>query len=86
MIIILCIWWVNTGPLATIIKCTSDIRAISKRILHENAASYANPNDTHSKRDVLSLIVRAQAKDEASNYRMSEKVMIDQVLTFLGAG
>lgn len=62
------------------------IKQISRQILLEKAEDTAAPGDTSAKRDVMSLLVRAQSTSKGEGYHMSDAAMVDQVLTFLGAG
>jgi len=74
-------------PISIMITSMYDIRAISRTMLEEKTTNAAvDPNDTHAKKDIMSLLVRAQAMDKSEGYHMSEHAMVDQVLTFLGAG
>ncbi|KAG6886354.1 hypothetical protein C0992_004431 [Termitomyces sp. T32_za158] len=45
-------------------------------------------SDTEAKRDIMSLLIRARNVDSADKgaYTMSDQAMMEQVLTFLGAG
>lgn len=73
-------------PIAILIKSMYRIKQISKQILLEKAQDNVGLEDTAAKRDVMSLLVRAQSTNKSEGYHMSEEAMIDQVLTFLGAG
>ncbi|CAA7269376.1 unnamed protein product [Cyclocybe aegerita] len=86
-------WFGYLGPFAQIthlLTSMSRIRAVSASILasktREAAASL--PNDADAKRDIMSLLVRARAGvDEGKEgFTLSDGAMMDQVLTFLGAG
>ncbi|SJL03784.1 related to Cytochrome P450 [Armillaria ostoyae] len=64
---------------------------ISRQILSEKIKdleeSGISADDMHAKRDIMSLLMRARANDtEQRGYAMSDNIMVDQVLTFLGAG
>ncbi|KAI0029997.1 cytochrome P450 [Vararia minispora EC-137] len=70
----------------TLVKSTLEIRKISRELLRERVAeSGVDVEDTSSKRDILSLLVRAR-KGENDGYTLSDDDLVDQVLTFLGAG
>ncbi|PPQ78897.1 hypothetical protein CVT25_002385 [Psilocybe cyanescens] len=66
------------------------IRAVSSQMLDDKMRDSAVPiSDSETKRDIMSLLVRARKADmdsKAGGYAMSDKAMMDQVLTFLGAG
>uniref|UniRef100_A0A8H8CGE5 Cytochrome P450 n=1 Tax=Psilocybe cubensis TaxID=181762 RepID=A0A8H8CGE5_PSICU len=64
------------------------IRAVSAQMLAEKMSDSAvSLSDSETKRDIMSLLVRArQADSKAGGYAMSDQAMMDQVLTFLGAG
>lgn len=80
------------------------IRAVSHDLLTQkiNEALFVSADDSASKKDIMSLLVRARANGEkvksesrlsdkgfessSSEYRMSNEEMMGQVLTFLGAG
>lgn len=81
------------APLTPLIDSTHRIRDISKRILDqkmkETSESGITADDTHTKKDIMSILVRARQADlhkDQTAYAMSDTAMIDQVLTFLGAG
>lgn len=77
------------------------IKEISRGLLDEKLKESSVPlEDMESKRDIMSIIVRshkaqieaeeaANAKSQTPNaniYKMTDEMMMDQVLTFLGAG
>ncbi|KAL0960786.1 hypothetical protein HGRIS_005807 [Hohenbuehelia grisea] len=66
------------------------IKKISAQMLEEKLADSAvAAADTAAKRDIMSLLVRArkaEMEQEKAGYAMSDQQMMDQVLTFLGAG
>ncbi|KAE9410054.1 cytochrome P450 [Gymnopus androsaceus JB14] len=76
------------------------IKAVSSAILQEKLAEAEhseNNEDTAAKKDIMSLLIRARMADQkaqksvaggigAAPYAMSDTEMMDQVLTFLGAG
>ncbi|TRM66573.1 cytochrome P450 [Schizophyllum amplum] len=78
-------------PAETLIESTYHIRRISKAILQERIqeAAITATSDTAQKRDIMSILVRARQADldlDSAVYAMSDRAMIDQALTFLGAG
>lgn len=75
--------------LAQLIDCMHRIKAISAQILRERLADAraAGVDDVAAKKDIMSLLVRARiAEKDDAVYRMDDAQMMDQVLTFLGAG
>lgn len=72
------------------------IKTISAAMLEEKMAdaAFVGVDDTRAKRDIMSLLVRARKAEinkmdgegEDNQYQMSDQDMMDQVLTFLGAG
>ncbi|PBK99680.1 cytochrome P450 [Armillaria gallica] len=81
------------ATLTPLIDAMHRIRDISKRILDqkmkETSESGITADDTHTKKDIMSILVRARRADlhkDRTAYAMSDTAMIDQVLTFLGAG
>ncbi|KAF8070436.1 cytochrome P450 [Lyophyllum atratum] len=66
------------------------IRRVSASMLREKLQDSAVlVSDTDAKRDIMSLLVRARKADldkDKGIYAMSDQAMMDQVLTFLGAG
>ena len=43
-------------------------------------------SEIEGKKDILSLLVRARKGETKDGYRLSDDALVDQVLTFLGAG
>lgn len=63
------------------------IKTISAQMLADKMADSAvTADDTMAKRDIMSLLVRARKADRGDGYQMTDQDMMDQVLTFLGAG
>ncbi|KAJ6495383.1 cytochrome P450 [Mycena sanguinolenta] len=66
------------------------IRAISREMLRSKTADLSvAPDDTTTKKDIMSLLVRARKADldaDPTADAMSDTAMVDQVLTFLAAG
>ncbi|KAK0488941.1 cytochrome P450 [Armillaria novae-zelandiae] len=78
-------------PFTELLDSMHRIRKISRQILSEKIKdleeSGISADDMHAKRDIMSLLMRARANDtEQRGYAMSDNIMVDQVLTFLGAG
>ncbi|KAJ3814883.1 cytochrome P450 [Lentinula aff. lateritia] len=85
---------------AILVDAMHRIKAVSASILREKmkeAEHLGNNEDTAAKKDIMSLLVRARMADQKSHqsvgggmgpapYTMSDTEMMDQVLTFLGAG
>ncbi|KAJ3986707.1 cytochrome P450 [Lentinula detonsa] len=85
---------------AILVDSMHRIKAVSASILREKmkeAENLENNEDTAAKKDIMSLLVRARMTDQKIQrsissglgpvpYAMSDAEMMDQVLTFLGAG
>ncbi|KAH0589123.1 hypothetical protein H2248_004891 [Termitomyces sp. 'cryptogamus'] len=79
----------DLAPLGVLIDSMHHIKRISAIILAERMRDSAVVmSDTEAKRDVMSLLVRARNADSMTKgaYTMSDQAMMEQVLTFLGAG
>ncbi|KXN89724.1 Cytochrome P450 3A12 [Leucoagaricus sp. SymC.cos] len=78
------------SPLGTAIESMNTIKGISKEILKEKMReSHAVEMEQERKKDIMSLLVRARKEsleNELTGYTLSDAAMVDQVLTFLGAG
>ncbi|KAF7967394.1 hypothetical protein HWV62_34447 [Athelia sp. TMB] len=76
------------APAATLMRSMYTIKKISAQMLKEKLEDSAHiaADDTAAKRDIMSLLVRARMADKGEGYQMSDGAMMDQVLTFLGAG
>ncbi|KAL1685575.1 cytochrome P450 [Schizophyllum commune] len=81
------------GPAETLIESTYRIRRIAESILQERmreaTATIASDKDKTARRDLMSILVQARQADlekDSTVYAMSDRAMVDQVLTFLGAG
>ncbi|EIM88719.1 cytochrome P450 [Stereum hirsutum FP-91666 SS1] len=85
-----------TAPGTVLIESMSRIRRISAQILadkiHDSGLTAA---DLSTKKDIMSIMVRARKGDEDAEekgeakhgvYKLSDEALVDQVLTFLGAG
>ncbi|KIY67416.1 cytochrome P450 [Cylindrobasidium torrendii FP15055 ss-10] len=75
---------------STLVESTHTIRTISKRILSERmlAMSAIHSSDLSTKKDIMSILIRARHAElvKDGTYSMTDEAMVDQVLTFLGAG
>ncbi|KAJ3865621.1 cytochrome P450 [Lentinula novae-zelandiae] len=85
---------------AILVDAMHRIKAVSASILREKmkeAEHLGNNEDTAAKHDIMSLLVQARMADQKSHksvgggmgpapYTMTDTEMMDQVLTFLGAG
>ncbi|KAJ3563859.1 hypothetical protein NP233_g8666 [Leucocoprinus birnbaumii] len=75
---------------ATVIESMYKIRQISKRMLEQKLReSHVTEMEQERKKDIMSLLVRARKEtleSEPTGYSLSDEAMVDQVLTFLGAG
>lgn len=80
----------QTEQLALHTESMYHIRKVSAAMLREKMRdSAATLSDSEAKRDIMSLLVRARKADldnKTDGYAMSDEAMMDQVLTFLGAG
>ncbi|KAJ3822431.1 cytochrome P450 [Lentinula raphanica] len=88
------------APISTLLDAMHRIKAVSASILREKlkeAEYLENNEDRTAKKDIMSLLVRARRADQKAKgpkggvsesvpYAMSDSEMMDQVLTFLGAG
>lgn len=85
-----------TKPLSTMLDSARRIRTICAHILASSIAesSGVGASDTASKKDIMSLLLRARATEDMKEpgqvrsgaYRMGDDELIEQMLTFLGAG
>ncbi|KAF8707323.1 hypothetical protein AX14_013617 [Amanita brunnescens Koide BX004] len=85
-------WFDNmsfTAELSTLVESMYTIKKISTELLREKMNDSITVSDMDAKRDIMSILVRARKagleKDKTA-YTMSDKAMVEQVLTFLGAG
>lgn len=57
------------------------IKKVSADILQEKLEDTAvTPDDTSTKRDIMSLLVRARVADKSGGYHMSDATIMDQVV------
>lgn len=57
------------------------IKAVSAEVLQEKVSDSAvSASDTASKRDIMSLLVQARKREEGQGYRMSDEMMMEQVV------
>ncbi|KDR66172.1 hypothetical protein GALMADRAFT_148080 [Galerina marginata CBS 339.88] len=79
-----------TRLLGSFLESMHRIRKVSAKMLQDKMQDFAVPiSDSESKRDIMSILVRARKADldsKAGGYAMSDEAMMDQVLTFLAAG
>ncbi len=71
------------------IDCMHHIKAVSAKLLAEKLSDASTVSDIDSNKDIMSILLRARMSgDEKDNDGdvMSDQAMMDQVLTFLGAG
>ncbi|KAF9567301.1 cytochrome P450 [Agrocybe pediades] len=86
--------WLEKIPLLPAVSKLVDamyrIRRISRQMLEEKLKdSNLILNDSDAKKDIMSILVRARKAEldgGKGGYAMSDQAMMDQVLTFLGAG
>ncbi|TFK57630.1 cytochrome P450 [Heliocybe sulcata] len=80
------------SPVATMLTCVRQIRSICAQLLARKIQETAGVGavDTASKKDIMSLLLRARASGDSAKdtggYRMEDHALIEQMLTFLGAG
>ncbi|KZT23875.1 cytochrome P450 [Neolentinus lepideus HHB14362 ss-1] len=80
------------SPVATMLTSVRQIRSICAQLLARKVQETAGVGaaDTASKKDIMSLLLRARASDDnvkdADGYHMADQALIEQMLTFLGAG
>ncbi|KAL9708590.1 hypothetical protein Ac2012v2_008259 [Leucoagaricus gongylophorus] len=77
--------------ISTLIGSMYEIRKLSKKMLEDKfKETTVHGSDTDAKRDIMSILVRARKADQegraGEQYTMNDQAMMDQVLTFLGAG
>ncbi|KAF7316493.1 hypothetical protein MIND_00168400 [Mycena indigotica] len=79
------------GSLELLVDCMHRIRGISAQMLREKIVDLSvSPHDIGTKKDIMSLLVQARQAELELNPTttdvISDKAMIDQILTFLSAG
>lgn len=79
------------APFTELLDSMHRIRKVSRQILSEKIKdleeSGVSADDMHGKKDIMSLLMRARANEtDQRGYAMSNNIMVDQVLIFLGAG
>ncbi|TFK73628.1 cytochrome P450 [Pluteus cervinus] len=77
------------APISPMLDSMYTIKKISAKMLQEKIQdSSVAISDMEAKKDIMSLLVRARKADleKGGDHAMSDKAMMDQVLTFLGAG
>ncbi|KAK7027335.1 hypothetical protein VNI00_015298 [Paramarasmius palmivorus] len=81
-----------TADISTVLGAMHTIKRISRQMLDEkireslDSGIAAGDSELHGKKDIMSILVRARTSESEGAYKMSDKAMINQVLTFLGAG
>ncbi|KAL0069273.1 hypothetical protein AAF712_003638 [Marasmius tenuissimus] len=81
-----------TSHIATLVGAMYTIKRISRNMLsdkiRESLESGITEGDSelHGKKDIMSILVRARISETEGQYKMSDEAMMNQVLTFLGAG
>ncbi|ESK89408.1 cytochrome p450 [Moniliophthora roreri MCA 2997] len=81
-----------TADIATVLGAMHTIKRISREMLNEKmresleSGISAGDSELHGKKDIMSILVRARTSESDGSYKMSDKAMMDQVLTFIGAG
>ncbi|KAF8587077.1 cytochrome P450, partial [Ramaria rubella] len=74
------------SPLQILLSAMHRIKTVSGEILREKLAEADSLRDSESKRDIMSLLVRARMNEKEESYKMSDRDLMEQILTFLGAG
>ncbi|KAI0042708.1 cytochrome P450 [Auriscalpium vulgare] len=72
------------APVTTFINSIHCVRRISRDLLAEKLAHDIENMSTGN--DIMSLLVRARQRETKGGYKLSEEALVDQVLTFVGAG
>lgn len=81
-----------TSDIATVLGAMHTIKRISREILSEkmreslDSGITEGDSELHGKKDIMSILVRARTSEVEGQYKMSDAAMVNQVLTFLGAG
>ena len=80
--------WLFGPPVATLVETTHEIRELSRTILREKLEESEGEikGDRETKKDIMSLLVQARQGSAKDGYKLSDEALVDQVLTFLGAG
>ncbi|PPQ71368.1 hypothetical protein CVT24_011754 [Panaeolus cyanescens] len=80
----------EASPFGDFVDAMYRIRKLSKAMLEEKMRDADLPlTDIEAKCDIMSILVRARRAEQEEGkggYAMSDQAMMDQVLTFLGAG
>ncbi|KIJ32712.1 hypothetical protein M422DRAFT_35753 [Sphaerobolus stellatus SS14] len=71
--------------LQPLVESVHRIMDVSQQMLDEKLRE-ADVKDSETKKDIMSLLVRARMNDTEDGYKMTDKDLMEQVLTFLGAG
>ncbi|KAG7095348.1 hypothetical protein E1B28_006108 [Marasmius oreades] len=81
-----------TSDIATLLGAMHTIKRISREMLSQKMRASSDSgiaegdSELHGKKDIMSILVRARTSEIEGQYKMSDEAMMDQVLTFLGAG
>jgi cytochrome P450 len=67
------------SEIETLGKSAYKIRSISRQILKEKAVA---PEDRETKKDIMSLLVRARKGETKDGYRLSDEALVDQVVSY----
>ncbi|KAI0271653.1 cytochrome P450 [Gloeopeniophorella convolvens] len=73
-------------PAAIFTDAAHRLRAIARKILEERLAGVVSVEDSSTKKDIMTLLIRARSGDEKTGHQMSDEDLVDHMLTFLGAG
>lgn len=76
------------GPISVLVDSMHRIRAVSREMLASKMADAAtiSAEDTHAKKDIMSLLVRARsAEKDQGAYKMSDEAMMNQVVCHFSA-
>ncbi|KAF9074155.1 cytochrome P450 [Rhodocollybia butyracea] len=80
------------APLTILIDSMYNIKRISAEMLRDKmkesieAGIVEGDSELSGKKDIMSILVRARTREVGDEYKMSDEAMVNQVLTFLGAG
>ncbi|KAM6492864.1 Cytochrome P450 [Amanita muscaria] len=85
--------WLNytqpSADLGLLVESMQSITQLARGILDEKILESASESAIEAKRDIMSILVRARKEELEKGptaYTISDEVLTDQVLTFLGAG
>jgi len=81
--------WKLLAPTEVILTSMRRIRTASTQILKERTdetAALIAAGDSTLRKDVMSLLVEARLRESKDGFKMDDSMMMEQFLTFLGAG